>query len=218
MNSLRIVDALLGGEDDDIPIEHYTQRVTVGTAEQVLTKLGFKQEYGDWKMRVPLKHNRFHFSFGEPVANRPRPRVGYHSAVPITAVVDPNTLESNYIEIRVDAERDYEDPRYPGQQIAGRPTDYARVVHFSPENLSISSSRLALGSESGLRGPLPARLNAVIRDLFDAIAKADAEKHDDLYEMFSAIDRHWGKQPNRFVKKYTRRRRVVKREQQNPAP
>jgi len=169
----QLVYNLLEADDptDDVDPKSYIQLATKATTvEDVLKKFGFDAHR---RLRVPLEHTNFITSFDDPKPN----------------------LTSNYIEISIDQARQ----QYPSST---RHDDFYHSfethadVRFHPENLYIADSRTVT---AGPRGNVAQRLNHVIQFLIEAIHAEDG-RHTDLYDLFDAINKRWGKQPNRLVK------------------
>jgi ribosome-associated translation inhibitor RaiA len=169
----QLVYNLLEADDptDDVDPKSYIQLATTATTVADVLK---KFGFADRKLNVPLKHTNFISSFDDPKPN----------------------LTSNYIEITVDQARQ----QYPSST---RNDDFYHSfethadVRFHPQNLYITTSRTVI---AGPRGNVAQRLNHVIQFLIEAIHAEDG-RHTDLYALFNAIDKRWGKQPNRIVKR-----------------
>lgn len=178
VNAQNIVARLL--EDDEVDVDHYMGMVNTGSVEDVLAMLGFKADYhNSWRTRVPLEHTDFPTAFDHPNE--------YGNA--------------RYVEVHVGPchkRRSPDDPQQGIHQDDHEAVSYKMSVSFLPEHLYIAHSRDCI---AGQRGTLGARLNHVVRFLIDAIHKVDAEKHTDLYKFACAIDKAWGKQPNRIIRR-----------------
>lgn len=182
MTANSIVARLL--EDDEVDLGHYINRVNTGTVDEVLAALGFtKNGKYSWAMYVPLTHTEFAKAFGE---------------------VDPHTCKRVRIDVGPCSKRDGTNYHTDDWESV----EYQLQVSFHPESLALSSSRDCVdtsvfnqdGRTSG-RGNLAARLNHVIPFLIEAIHAADAAKHTDIYDFFNDVDKRWGKQPNRIIRR-----------------
>lgn len=170
-----IVARLLEDEFDDT--EHYIGKVNTGTVDDVLTALKFTKSYRQhWERKVPLNHTQFPLAFGQP---------------------DPHQCRVVRIDVGPSSS-----PKYAFD------TGLELQVSYTPEGLALSSSRncedTSIFSQDGRisgRGNLAARLNHVIPFLIEAIAGADAAKHQDIYKFFNDIDKRWGRQPNRIIRR-----------------
>lgn len=177
-----VVASLL--EDDDVNIDHYMAKVNTGTVDEVLAALGFhKDAKYRWHLIVPIRHNVFPLAFGES---------------------DPHICKHVIIYVGPCSKRDNTNYHTDDMQSV----EYQLQVSYVPEGLALSSSRDCVdtsvfsqdGRTSG-RGNLAARLNHVIPFLIEAIHAADAMQHRDIYKFFNDIDKRWGRQPNRLIRR-----------------
>lgn len=182
MTASTIVARLL--EDDDVDIEHYISKVNNGTVDEVLASLEFhKDGKARWHRVVPLTHTNFPKAFNEP-----DPHVCNH----VIVYVGPSSIRDGGYEHRDD----------------WHAVEYKLQVSYVPQGLALSSSRdcedTSVFSQEGRtsgRGNLAARLNHVIPFLIEAIHGADAAQHQDIYKFFNDIDKRWGRQPNRIIRR-----------------
>ena len=171
-------------EDEDVDIDHYMGRVNTGTVDEVLAALEFSKDgRAHWKRIEPISHNNFPLAFGER---------------------EPHVC--NYVTIYVGpcSKRDGTNIHHDDWDAV----EYKLQVSYVPQGLALSSSRdcedTSVFSQEGRtsgRGNLAARLNHVIPFLIEAIHGADAAKHNDIYNFWRDIDKRWGRQPNRIIRR-----------------
>ena len=177
-----IVARLLEDEFDDI--EHYTSKVNNGTVDEVLAALNFhKDAKYRWHLVVPITNTNFPKAFGEA-----DPHVCNHVIVYVgpCSIADKTAYHTDDMHA----------------------VNYKLNVSYLPQGLALSSSRdcedTSVFSQDGRisgRGNLAARLNHVIPFLIEAIHGADAAHHVDIYKFFNDIDKRWGRQPNRIIRR-----------------
>ena len=178
MRALHIVSTLLE-QDDFTDVLHYASRAAE-TPEEVLGRLGFSRHAGasSYYKIVPLKHSTFTECFGEP-----NEREHTHTFIRVKPVHD-------------DQARD--DYRYHPD--TGSAT-WRLHVEFGVENLYVTTGRDCVENfhPSG-RGSLADRLAATIPPLLAAIEAEDGS-HSDVYDFCNAVDKRWGNQPNRIIRR-----------------
>lgn len=178
MRPNRIVNVLLENDQAD-DMKFFLDNMPQATdTAGVLSDLGFaKSLWFDYvyNLNVPINTTRFETNFDE---GPPLHTDGF------TVIVEPShrataTSGNNYSPDEWSAEH-----------------GYRMQVRARLNNLCVSISRDCISSRSH---PLYIRLHTVITALLDAIKAVDTQGITDAYDFICAVDKAWGKQPNRLV-------------------
>lgn len=178
MRTNRLVNALLETDQAD-DMKFFLDNMPQATdTAGMLSELGFVKSRWSayvYNLNVPINTTRFETNFDE---GPPLHTDGF------IVTVEPShrptaTSGSNYSPDEWSAEH-----------------GYRMQVSAHMNNLCISISRNCISSRSH---PLYIRLHTVITALLDAIKAVDAQGITDAYDFICAVDKAWGKQPNRLV-------------------